>query len=141
MSSSKDPNEPSLSEALKTVKIEDLKNVPQIPCARNSLLYGIGMYIIREKHCGGAGFGAIRFLAKRSVPSAANWAVGSFCLISLISFEMCQIDRRNTVTKLRTKINEVKSRERMQTIEERDKSGALKAVIELPEHLREKKDD
>jgi hypothetical protein len=90
---------------------------------------------------GGAGFGAIRFLAKRSVPSAANWAVGSFCLISIISFEMCQMDRRNTVTKLRTKINEVKSRERMQTIEERDKSGAIKAVIELPEHLREKKDD
>jgi hypothetical protein len=54
---------------------------------------------------------------------------------------MCQMDRRNTVTKLRTKINEVKSRERMQTIEERDKSGAIKAVIELPEHLREKKDD
>ncbi|CAM0140251.1 hypothetical protein VKS41_005940 [Umbelopsis sp. WA50703] len=132
MTSSKDPNEPSLSEALKTVKIEDLKSVPQIPCARNSLLYGIG---------GGAGFGAIRFLAKRSVPSAANWAVGSFCLISIISFEMCQMDRRNTVTKLRTKINEVKSRERMQTIEERDKSGAIKAVIELPEHLREKKDD
>ncbi|GAB5586330.1 hypothetical protein Unana1_01230 [Umbelopsis nana] len=130
--SSKGPNEPSITEALKTVKIEDLKNVPQIPCARNSLLYGIG---------GGAGFGAIRFLTRRSVPSAANWAVGSFCAIATISFEMCQMDRRNTVTKLRTKINEIKSREGTQIVEERDKSGALSAVIELPEHLREKKDE
>ncbi|KAI8581392.1 hypothetical protein K450DRAFT_232836 [Umbelopsis ramanniana AG] len=132
---SKDPNEPSIKEALKTVKIEDLKNIPQIPCARNSLLYGIG---------GGAGFGAIRFLARRSVPSAANWAVGSFCAIATISFEMCQMDRRNTVTKLKTKINEIKTRERSQIVEERDRSGALSAVIELPEHLKnfnEKKDE
>lgn len=93
---------------------------------------------------GGAGFGAIRFLARRSVPSAANWAVGSFCAIATISFEMCQMDRRNTVTKLKTKINEIKTRERSQIVEERDRSGALSAVIELPEHLKdfkEKKED
>ena len=54
------------------------------------------------------------------------------------------MDRRNTVTKLKTKINEIKTRERSQIVEERDRSGALSAVIELPEHLKdfkEKKED
>lgn len=45
------PENPSLTEGIKTVRIEDFKQVHQYPCVRESLLTGIG---------GGFGMGAIR---------------------------------------------------------------------------------
>lgn len=48
----KDPT-PSLSNAIKTVRIEDFKQVHMYPCVRESLLMGIG---------GGFGIGGVRAL-------------------------------------------------------------------------------
>jgi cytochrome c oxidase assembly protein subunit 20 len=47
------PPVPKLSDAIKTLRIEDIKQVHMYPCVRESLLYGIG---------GGFGVGGVRAL-------------------------------------------------------------------------------
>ncbi|KAI9027177.1 hypothetical protein CLU79DRAFT_740690, partial [Phycomyces nitens] len=121
-------NEPRVSEALKTVKIEDFKDVPKIPCARNSLLYGMGS---------GIGVGAIRYMMKQRIPTAANWAVGVFCGVSAISFELCQMARKQKLEKLQLIVKATDSRpipanERL-TIDERGRNGAFHVMVDLPE--------
>ncbi|KAL7754200.1 hypothetical protein RI367_000181 [Sorochytrium milnesiophthora] len=77
--------EASFWEAVKTVKIEDFKHVNEMPCSRSSLLYGMGA---------GFGSGILRFAYKGSVLSASNYAVGSFCAVSLLAWEFCQYEQR-----------------------------------------------
>ncbi|KAJ2898424.1 mitochondrial cytochrome c oxidase protein 20-like protein [Zalerion maritima] len=64
---------------------QGLLKVHERPCGREGLLTGIG---------GGAAMGAIRFVFGTSVPKAANWAVGTFLLGSIASFEYCKFNRR-----------------------------------------------
>ncbi|XAO23318.1 hypothetical protein I312_102096 [Cryptococcus bacillisporus CA1280] len=71
---------------------QDLENIGQIPCARNSLLYGIA---------GGVGVGAVRFLGSRKPWLAANWAVGSFIAISIFQWETCNRARRKELAQMR----------------------------------------
>ncbi|ORE08824.1 hypothetical protein BCV72DRAFT_185211, partial [Rhizopus microsporus var. microsporus] len=47
---------PSFVDALKTIKLEDFKDINKIPCSRNALLYGIAA---------GVAMGAVRFMSKR----------------------------------------------------------------------------
>ncbi|EIE78324.1 hypothetical protein RO3G_03028 [Rhizopus delemar RA 99-880] len=56
MSSQQDS--PSFVDALKTIKLEDFKEVNKIPCSRNALLYGMAA---------GVTIGAIRFMSKRKL--------------------------------------------------------------------------
>ncbi|WVQ71048.1 hypothetical protein IAR50_000573 [Cryptococcus sp. DSM 104548] len=72
---------------------DDFENLGKIPCARNSLLYGIA---------GGTGIGAVRFLGSRRPYSAANWAVGSFLAITLFQWETCQRARRTELAQMKT---------------------------------------
>ncbi|WWC58385.1 uncharacterized protein I303_100925 [Kwoniella dejecticola CBS 10117] len=82
-----------LKKAMKRIRpAEDFQNIGKIPCARNSLLYGIA---------GGTGLGAVRFLGSRKPKSAANWAVGSFILISGFQWEMCNRARRKELAQMR----------------------------------------
>ncbi|WVW82091.1 hypothetical protein I302_104096 [Kwoniella bestiolae CBS 10118] len=82
-----------LKKALARIRpLEDFENIGKIPCARNSLLYGIA---------GGAGLGAVRFLGSRKPWVAANWAVGSFILISGFQWEMCNRARRKELAQMR----------------------------------------
>ncbi|OCF41376.1 hypothetical protein I317_04767 [Kwoniella heveanensis CBS 569] len=71
---------------------EDFENIGKIPCARNSLLYGIA---------GGAGIGAVRFLGSRRPWVAANWAVGSFIAIAAFQWETCNRARRKELQQMR----------------------------------------
>ncbi|KAI8149683.1 hypothetical protein BJV82DRAFT_662969 [Fennellomyces sp. T-0311] len=122
---SNDNNQPTFSEAFKTIKVEDFKDVGKIPCARNALLYGMG---------GAFGVGGIRYLMKRAVPTAANWAVAAFCGISLISFEMCQMDRKQKLEKLHLIVKETNSRgQKRRVVDEQGKNGAFHVVIDTPE--------
>ncbi|CAG8551670.1 14814_t:CDS:2 [Funneliformis mosseae] len=70
---------------LKNLSWQDFENIGKIPCARKSFLYGIG---------GGATIGSLRFLKKGNVLSASNWAVGSFCIISIGTWEYCRYKRQ-----------------------------------------------
>ncbi|KAG0169103.1 hypothetical protein DFQ28_002289 [Apophysomyces sp. BC1034] len=118
MSSSGDSSTPTFSDALKTVKLEDFKDVNRIPCARNSILYGMGA---------GLGLGSIRYIATSKVPSAANWAVGAFCGVSIIAFEMCQMQRKQKLEKLHLIVKETESR-RPTVVNEH--KGAFQIVVD-----------
>ncbi|TFK27696.1 hypothetical protein FA15DRAFT_666155 [Coprinopsis marcescibilis] len=70
--------------------LQSARHVTEIPCARNSLLYGIA---------GGAGIGFVRALS--SAPMVAgHWAVGTFALISLGSWHICQKQIRDERAKV-----------------------------------------
>ncbi|KIM46829.1 hypothetical protein M413DRAFT_440405 [Hebeloma cylindrosporum] len=60
--------------------LQSAKHVTELPCARNALLAGI---------VSGAGMGVIRGMAAGPL-MAGNWAVGTFALISLGSWHICQ---------------------------------------------------
>ncbi|KAJ1303375.1 hypothetical protein OPQ81_011569 [Rhizoctonia solani] len=69
-------------EAIKRIDpVEDFKRIPSMPCARESLLYGIGT---------GAGIGGIRFISSRSILTSCHWAVGTFVLVSSFSWYTCR---------------------------------------------------
>lgn len=59
---------------------DDMQRVGEIPCARNSLLSGIAS---------GVGVGVIRGLSVHPL-SASHWAVGTFMLVSLGTWTICQ---------------------------------------------------
>ncbi|KAI9487951.1 hypothetical protein BDB00DRAFT_850756 [Zychaea mexicana] len=121
-----DNNQPTFTDALQTIKVDDFKNVGKIPCARNALLYGMG---------GAFGAGGIRYIVKRTVPSAANWAVAAFCGISLISFEMCQMDRKAKLERLHLIVKETNSRGgKRQVVDEQGKNGAFHVVVDTSEN-------
>lgn len=79
--------------------------------------------------------GALRFIRKRSIPTSANWAVASFVGVSAISFEACQMDRKQKIEKMKLIVKATDSRpsptERM-IVTERGKNGAFNVVIETP---------
>jgi len=59
---------------------DDMQRIGEIPCARNSLLSGIAS---------GVGVGVIRGLTVHPL-SASHWAVGTFMLVSLGTWTICQ---------------------------------------------------
>ncbi|KAI6147127.1 hypothetical protein BKA82DRAFT_1004536 [Pisolithus tinctorius] len=68
-------------EACKRISIvDDFQRLGEMPCARHSLLTGIAS---------GAGVGVIRAISA-SPFVASNWAVGTFMVISLGSWTICQ---------------------------------------------------
>ncbi|KAH8777197.1 hypothetical protein BGZ57DRAFT_761631, partial [Hyaloscypha finlandica] len=76
---------PAITDAVKTIKLEDFKKVHMYPCVRESLLMGIGS---------GFGIGGIRALWGAPIPKAANWAVGTFVFASFANYEFCLYRRR-----------------------------------------------
>ncbi|KAI9341261.1 hypothetical protein DFJ73DRAFT_843894 [Zopfochytrium polystomum] len=83
-----DPSKkPTYADAIKSLKLKDLapENVARLPCARNALLYGIGT---------GLGIGTARFLATRRPRTSGNWAILSFAVTAVASWEVCRLQRR-----------------------------------------------
>ncbi|KAG8862415.1 hypothetical protein FRB96_001485 [Tulasnella sp. 330] len=73
-----------LPNAFKQVNVvEDFKRLPEIPCARNALMYGIAS---------GSGIGCVRFMSA-GPKRAANWAVGTFVFVSSVAWTICRRDR------------------------------------------------
>lgn len=94
--------ETTIMDALKTIKLEDFKNVNKKPCARDAQLAGIGA---------GFGIGGLRAIMgglslscpfNRSfyltdvapVLKSCSWAVGTFCFGSFVMHEFCQRKRQ-----------------------------------------------
>jgi len=63
--------------------VEDFRNLPQYPCARESLLYGIAS---------GTAIGAVRTM-NTNIRVASNWAVGTFIFVSAASWTICRAAR------------------------------------------------
>lgn len=83
----------------------------------------------------GVTIGALRFVSKRTIPTSANWAVATFVGVSAISFEACQMERKQKIEKMRLIVKATDSRpkptEKM-IVTERGKNGAFNVVIETP---------
>lgn len=88
--------------------------------------------------------GAIRFATRRAIPTSANWAVASFCGVSAISFEACQMERRQKMEKLRLIVKATDSSPKNRpdeklVVTERGKNGAFNVVIETPAQAEQEK--
>ncbi|KAJ5499644.1 Cytochrome oxidase biogenesis protein Cox20 subunit [Penicillium expansum] len=83
------PEEPANALAKATYKPR--ARILRIPCARESLLTGIGV---------GFGVGGLRGVLKGRyyLWSAGNWAVGMFAITSLASYEYCRWRRNNELS-------------------------------------------
>ncbi|GAQ04501.1 hypothetical protein ALT_1822 [Aspergillus lentulus] len=79
----KDANDVSVTEAVKSMSLKEVTSFYKAPCARDSLLLGIGA---------GFGIGGLRGVlgGLRSIWTACNWAVGAFAITSLAAHEFCQ---------------------------------------------------
>ncbi|PGH18661.1 hypothetical protein AJ80_04409 [Polytolypa hystricis UAMH7299] len=80
------PKEVTLKDTITSMSIGEIAGFYKVPCARESLLVGIGT---------GFGVGSIRVIlgGLRVLWPACNWAVGSFAVASLITHEICQRQR------------------------------------------------
>ncbi|CAD6938286.1 unnamed protein product [Tilletia controversa] len=65
--------------------IDDFKNLGKVPCARSSLLTGMAT---------AAGVIGVTAIAGRGLRKSLNWGVGSFCFVSVASWEICRRQRR-----------------------------------------------
>lgn len=101
-------------------------------------LEGVYMFIYKTKNIrvvAGVTLGAVRFATKRALPTSTNWAVGAFCGVSVVTFEGCQMDRRQKLEKLRLIVKATDSRpkpDEKMVVTERGKNGAFNVVIETP---------
>ncbi|PGH02906.1 hypothetical protein GX51_04362 [Blastomyces parvus] len=107
------PKDASFKDAFQSMSLDRLLSFYKVPCARDSLLVGIG-----------AGFGAGSLKAVlggfRAVWPACNWAVGTFAVASIGMYEFCQRRRvqerdgiKEAVELMRDlKIKKLKERER-----------------------------
>ncbi|KAG8955872.1 hypothetical protein FRC04_006319 [Tulasnella sp. 424] len=92
-STTSNPSLQDYSKALKQVSVvDDFKRLPEIPCARNSLMYGIAS---------GAGIGALRYL-NAGPKAAANWAMGAFVFISCTAWTVCRRERAQELEVMQT---------------------------------------
>ncbi|RPA99228.1 hypothetical protein L873DRAFT_1768110 [Choiromyces venosus 120613-1] len=104
----------SLSEAVKTIHVEDFKKVHLQPCVRNAFLYGIAA---------GFAFGGLKLVLRAPVPNAANWAAGTFAGTSVVTYEVCQYRRQK----------EKAGMQRAVEIIDRRKAEREKAIVEKRE--------
>ncbi|KDQ62623.1 hypothetical protein JAAARDRAFT_203715 [Jaapia argillacea MUCL 33604] len=90
-----------LKEAVKRVSIfDDFQRIGEIPCARNSLLSGIAS---------GAGIGVIRGM-NTGLFAACNWAVGTFVIISIGTWQICQNSRETERRRIQQVVEEMPKR-------------------------------
>ncbi|EER23246.1 hypothetical protein CPC735_046160 [Coccidioides posadasii C735 delta SOWgp] len=80
------PKEVTVMDAVKSLSTNDFTSFYKAPCARDSLLVGIGT---------GFGIGSLRVVlgGLRSLWAASNWAVGSFAVASILTHQYCQRKR------------------------------------------------
>ncbi|KAG5297339.1 DUF3767 superfamily domain-containing protein [Histoplasma ohiense] len=77
------PKDVSFTDAFKGMSLDGLLSFYKIPCARDSLLVGIGT---------GFGAGSLKAVlgGLRAAWPACNWAVGTFTVTSIAMYEFCQ---------------------------------------------------
>ncbi|KAL9639325.1 MAG: hypothetical protein Q9204_001159 [Flavoplaca sp. TL-2023a] len=99
--------EPGFVEALKTIKLQDFKEVHKKPCTREGFLTGIGAAFAT---------GGVRAILGAPIFTACNWAVGAFAFGSFAMHEYCQAKRRREkegIQKVNAALMEKKIKEEM----------------------------
>ncbi|KAJ5390125.1 uncharacterized protein N7496_001193 [Penicillium cataractarum] len=125
----KDPKDVSYSDVVGTVSMSEISSFYKAPCARESLLTGIGA---------GFGIGGVRavFGGMRSLWSAGNWAVGVFAVTSLGAYEFC---RRRRIQELHGMKEAVELMKELKEKKQRDKERAAAEAARRAEEERQKK--
>ncbi|KAL8697740.1 MAG: hypothetical protein Q9224_002163 [Gallowayella concinna] len=77
--------EPAIVDALKTIKLEDFKEVHKKPCTREGFLTGIGAAFAT---------GGVQAILGAPIFTACSWAVGAFAFGSFAMHEYCQRKRK-----------------------------------------------
>ena len=77
--------------------VKDFSRLGSMPCARSSLLVGMAT---------AAGVAGISLVAGRGLRRGLNWGVGSFCFVSLASWETCRRNFKAEQTRMRTVIEQ-----------------------------------
>ncbi|KAJ2491812.1 hypothetical protein IWW37_002011 [Coemansia sp. RSA 2050] len=96
MTDSNEPQKPhtTLSDVVKAHSFKDLRSVLDTePCAREGLLYGIGV---------GTTVAVLRVFKGRSFGSAGNWGILSFALVAVIAKKLCHFQYAHQSAKLNT---------------------------------------
>ncbi|KAJ5551147.1 Cytochrome oxidase biogenesis protein Cox20 subunit [Penicillium sp. DV-2018c] len=125
----KNPKDVSYSEIIGSVSLSEMSTVHKRPCARESLLTGIGV---------GFGVGGLRGVLKGRyyLWSAANWAVGMFAISSLASYEYCRWLRNKELSGMAEALdlmNQLKAKK------QREKEAAEQEAARLAEQEKKSK--
>ncbi|KAJ5493022.1 hypothetical protein N7539_001768 [Penicillium diatomitis] len=125
----KDTKDVSYSEVVGNVSLSEISSFYKAPCARESLLTGIGA---------GFGIGGVRavFGGLRSLWSAGNWAVGIFAVTSLGAYELC---RRRRIQELHGMKEAVELMKELKEKKQRDKEKAAEEAARRAEEEKSKK--
>ncbi|KAL8725917.1 MAG: hypothetical protein Q9166_007045 [cf. Caloplaca sp. 2 TL-2023] len=115
--------EPGIVDALKTIKLQDFKEVHKKPCTREGFLTGIGAAFAT---------GGVRAILGAPIFTACSWAVGAFVFGSFAMHEYCQKKRRQEkegiqrvhAALLGKKIEEEKKREELRKARRQAKAQA-----------------
>ncbi|GAK62633.1 uncharacterized protein PAN0_001c0834 [Moesziomyces antarcticus] len=79
--------------------VKDFSRIGSMPCARGSLLMGMAT---------AAGVAGISLVAGRGLRRGLNWGVGSFCFVSIASWETCRRNIKAEQHRMRTVIESYK---------------------------------
>ncbi|CAG7988575.1 unnamed protein product [Penicillium olsonii] len=125
----KNPKDVSYSEIIGSVSLSEMSNVHKRPCARESLMTGIGV---------GFGVGGLRGVLKGryGLWSAGNWAVGMFAITSLGAYEYCRYLRNKELSGMAEALdlmNQLKAKKQL------EKDTAAEEAAKLAEEERKKK--
>lgn len=117
----------NIKAALPEVDPKDIARLERIPCARDSLLSGLGMGTL----VGSAAF----FMMRRPIMASCNWAVLSFCGVSLASWEYCTRKKENDyqfIQKVMHASKEYEQLRREQARKEGDMTAEAAGVKRVP---------
>ncbi|KAL2186514.1 cytochrome oxidase biogenesis protein, Cox20 subunit [Thermothelomyces heterothallicus CBS 203.75] len=124
--------QPTIVDAMQTIKPSDFLTFHQAPCARTGLLAGIGA---------GAAVGALRWIMGLPVPRAANWAVGTGVLGAIGQYEYCQFRRHQEREKVKRVVEvyaakQAREKKEKEEQERREREKALAKEREEAEKRR-----
>ncbi|KAF2838495.1 hypothetical protein M501DRAFT_1004228 [Patellaria atrata CBS 101060] len=111
--------EPTLTNGLRTIKMEDWKTFHKQPCVRESLMTAIAS--------GFAGGGVAWILGKKTW-NACNWAVGTYLFASFTAYQWCQFERKKAREGMRKAV---------EIVDRRRKEREIRAAIEVKRRAEE----
>ncbi|WEW60497.1 hypothetical protein PRK78_005984 [Emydomyces testavorans] len=120
------PKEVTVMDAVKSLSISEFTSFYKAPCARDSLLLGIGT---------GFGVGSLRVVLGgiKTLWAASNWAVGSFALVSILTHQYCQRQRVKEMDGMKEAVQlmrELKSKKQKEQAEAKRKQEEEARLIE-----------
>ncbi|CAG7852784.1 Cytochrome c oxidase protein 20, mitochondrial {ECO:0000256/PIRNR:PIRNR007871} [Serendipita indica DSM 11827] len=107
-------------QAAKTIRPDDFRNIEQVPCARQSLMYGIA---------GGTAIGCTRYLTSNP-RIASNWAVASFVLISAFSWRRCRSIQTSQMEQMRAVKEQLAEKARRRSAIRKERSTSAETSME-----------